>query len=169
MYIVREDKNVKGLPEPNETRLIITDKVPELQLVTCSFVLAFKGDKLLLTNLNGRGWDIPGGHIEQGETLEEAARRELLEETGAHVDNINFLGYEVISLLGGKPDGYKYPYPESYMVFYCARITSLEDYKENHESSGRELYEPELARNIGWVQANLEMYEEALNRSRRII
>ena len=28
-------------------------------------------------------WEIPGGHREPGESLEEAARRELMEETGA--------------------------------------------------------------------------------------
>lgn len=164
MHIVRADKNVIGLPFPNETRLVITDQQPDQQCITCSFVLAFVGDRLLLTNLNARGWDIPGGHMEAGETPEEAARRELYEETGARVDELNFLGYEVIRLLGDKPDGYKYPYPDSYMVFYGARISAMEDYTANEESAGRGLFDPKQACVTGWVKDNLELYEEALRR-----
>jgi ADP-ribose pyrophosphatase YjhB (NUDIX family) len=64
-------------------------------------VIAIKGDSVLLVRRgkppNIGSWTLPGGAQEVGETAEEAARRELLEETGicvgklhfaAHVDNI---------------------------------------------------------------------------------
>lgn len=164
MKIVREHNDVKGLPLPNMTRLVVSDEMPSPNLVTCSFVLAFQGDRLLLAHLNDRGWDIPGGHIERGESPEEAARRELYEETGARVGPLDILGYEEIRLFGDKPDGYKYPFPVSCMVFYCAAITSMEAYGSNRESAGRALFDPEQAGKISWVQDSRAMYEEALTR-----
>lgn len=41
-------------------------------------------DKYIFSyNKKRKGWEIPGGHIEDGETWQEAAKREMYEETGA--------------------------------------------------------------------------------------
>jgi 8-oxo-dGTP diphosphatase len=47
----------------------------------------FRGDQILLLHRspqasNPGAWDLPGGHVEPGETLIRAARREVREETG---------------------------------------------------------------------------------------
>ena len=64
------------------------------QLTVPKFVLAWvttrtklniqlgKGGKVLFVEHPQRGWEIPGGHIESGESPDEAMLRELHEETG---------------------------------------------------------------------------------------
>ena len=44
---------------------------------------------LLVKNNNGRYWSFPKGHIEQGETEQETAIREIKEETGLDVTLVN--------------------------------------------------------------------------------
>jgi len=47
------------------------------------YTVAFTEDKFLMVyNQRRNGWEMPGGHIEPGETLEEAAEREFAEESG---------------------------------------------------------------------------------------
>jgi 8-oxo-dGTP diphosphatase len=50
----------------------------------------FRGDQILLLHRsslasNPGAWDLPGGHVESGESLAHAARREVREETGYDV------------------------------------------------------------------------------------
>lgn len=48
---------------------------------------------LLMTYHPERGIEFPGGKVEEGESLEEAAKREVFEETGANVQELSILGH----------------------------------------------------------------------------
>ncbi len=53
---------------------------------------------VLISRLGGKVWCLPKGHVEKGETFEQAAQREVKEETG--------LVAEVVSPLGDVQYGY---------------------------------------------------------------
>lgn len=62
--------------------------------ISCGGVVFFEGKILILyKNLNNRykGWVLPKGTIEAGETFEETALREVKEETGVTAKLIKFI------------------------------------------------------------------------------
>lgn len=53
--------------------------------------------KWLLTNHSIRGLEFPGGKLEKGESVLDAAKREVWEETGAEIESLFYIGqYEVL-------------------------------------------------------------------------
>ena len=60
-------------------------------------VMVWKDEYLLLgkrLNPNGEDvWQFPGGHLEFGETVSVCAKREVAEEVGIQIQEINHLGY----------------------------------------------------------------------------
>lgn len=53
------------------------------------------GDQVLLLNTRHTGnYSLPGGGVEVGETLEQALRREVREETGLSITAISFFRFE---------------------------------------------------------------------------
>jgi 8-oxo-dGTP pyrophosphatase MutT (NUDIX family) len=69
---------VKSLPVRRTARLILLDPAARLLLIRYQAA----PDAELLHGLDGAFWYTPGGGLDGDETYEQAARRELFEETG---------------------------------------------------------------------------------------
>ena len=70
-------------------------------------VVVWRGDDVLLIE-RGKGpvsgnWSLPGGKQELGETVEEAAHREIREETGIEIEIVDLL--DVVNLVRRDDDG----------------------------------------------------------------
>lgn len=116
--------------------------VPENHLITSTHGFCFYNNQLLLINLDKRGWDIPGGHIELDETPEDCFRREAMEE-GYVEGKSNFLGHVEVSHNKNPNWSEESPYPKvGYQTYYRMDIDQLHDFTGGYESSQRILIDP---------------------------
>ncbi len=64
------------------------------------FVICQYRRKWLLTEHHSRGLEFPGGKVEKGETPEQAAHREVMEETGATIKQLHYVGQYFVDAKG---------------------------------------------------------------------
>ncbi len=61
-------------------------------IVSAACIVLNDEQEILLIKGPKRGWEMPGGQVEIGEPLHEAAIREVKEESGAHIEITRFCG-----------------------------------------------------------------------------
>jgi 8-oxo-dGTP pyrophosphatase MutT (NUDIX family) len=115
----------RWIPVAHTMKVVRSDEAPPSHLTTAAFVFVRERDgKVLLTHVNeaGRSWDVPGGHIDQGESTTLSAIREVAEETGFALEaaSLWIFGWQEFLLSEVPPAWYKYPYPLSYCVYFTA-------------------------------------------------
>lgn len=65
---------------------------PPKHIVSAATIVLNENQEILLIKGPRRGWEMPGGQVEEGESLKEAAIRETMEESGIEVEITRFCG-----------------------------------------------------------------------------
>ena len=90
----------------------------------CAFV--FDKDDNILAVKNSRGWDIPGGKVEQGESPDRAVIREVFEEASVVVDNAQLFHIQEFSSLGWR------------IAYYYCDLVEIKTFQKEFETTHRE-------------------------------
>jgi 8-oxo-dGTP pyrophosphatase MutT (NUDIX family) len=108
------------------------------------------GRLLLVRDRESGEWSLPAGAVEPSESPNEAARRELLEETGLECDSLEF-----VTGVGG--DEFRHTYPNgdvveySIFVFECSASADLiPDPKDGDEVAEARFFDRYAAPPLAW-------------------
>lgn len=130
------------------------------KLIFVDIVAKYRGSWVLCKEKSRDTWECPGGHIDKGETSEQAALRELWEETGALEFTMNPIGY-----YGAKgSDGVMESVEEVFGQIYYADIKVMEELP-NFEIEKIEFFK-ELPNNWTYPYAHpkfIELVEKFIN------
>ncbi|HET6872292.1 MAG TPA: NUDIX hydrolase [Sporolactobacillaceae bacterium] len=65
---------------------------PPKHIVSAATIVVNDENEILLIKGPRRGWEMPGGQVEEGESLKDAAIRETKEESGIDIEILKFCG-----------------------------------------------------------------------------
>lgn len=120
-------RDVVWLPMPNTVESVLGSLPIGVQATSAVVFVRDDRHNVLLTRVATRGWDVPGGHVEPGETSQQAAAREVTEETGLVLSPtaLQPAGHVRVHVQAPRPPGYRYPYPDSCMAAWSASAAQV--------------------------------------------
>lgn len=98
------------------------------------------------------GWEFPGGKVEEGETAEEALKREIREELETEIEVLNLL------------DTVEYDYPEFHLSMDCfiCKIISGDLILKEHQNA--KWLTKETLDSVEWLPADQVLLEKLIGR-----
>lgn len=138
--------------------------IPEGVTVTSTHGVCFYQGKVILVDLETRGWGFPGGHMESGETPDECFQREVMEE--AVVDGTSrMIGYILVDNRQDEfHDSSKYP-EIGCQIYYVMDVDNVYHFNHDYEIRDRAMFKIEEVPNAhtGWNKIHDEILETAIN------
>ncbi|MCY9662260.1 NUDIX hydrolase [Paenibacillus chondroitinus] len=107
---------------------------PLIMVGSCVLIFNQAGELLLQRRTDSNDWGTIGGSVELGESLEEAAARELYEEAGLIAESFKF-----ITILSGKDMYYKYPHGDE--IYNVMAIYEAQNVQGNPKVNDNESHE----------------------------
>lgn len=101
--VMKQDRGQRSLSCPDCGNTVYPGIAPVVMVAVTD------GDRLLMTKYGDRPvpqWVLVSGFVEIGETLEEAAQREVFEETGIRIRNLRYFGSQPWGFSGSVIAGY---------------------------------------------------------------
>lgn len=117
----------------------VADQLPPAHLTSIAGGIIFHGEKVVLANVPGRGWEIIGGRIDLDEDPEVTFRRETQNQLGITLSHAKMLGLMRIEHKGTMPPNCPYPYPIAYGVQYIGIMDQMLPFEGSVDSLGRSL------------------------------
>ena len=120
--------------ENTEVKFEPFEEIPKDIPVTSCMIMAVINNEYLVLSSPKRGWGLPGGHVEKGETPEKAAIRELREEAAVEIDkdSLQVVGGWLAKKIKKTEKNSKYP-DIAYQLLFIADISKVNQFAKRFE------------------------------------